>query len=139
MIHGTFNRVRNKFPRRRDEAMFTKKFLKSWWRRALRRRVLFTALDRSDRGYLYLTIRAFDEIRNERVGTILVKILAKLKEALKGPFVRRMEGYGVGKAWSISKTAVGWGYRVAGEWAREVGFARYLTVLDWNSPSGWGV
>jgi hypothetical protein len=119
--------------------MFTRKFLKRWWRRALRRRVLHTALDREERSILYLAMRVFDEIRNADVGTIIVKILAKLNEALKSPFVRRMEDYGVGKAWMMSKTAVGWGYRVAGGWAREVGFARYLTVLDLNSPSGWGV
>lgn len=119
--------------------MFTRKFLKSWWRRALRRRVLFTALDREDRGYLYLTMKVFDEIRNAKVGTIIVKILAKLKEALKGPFVRMMEDYGVRKAWMMSRTAVGWGYMAAGEWAREVGFSRYLTVNELNAPSGWGV
>ena len=119
--------------------MFKRKFLVGWWRRALRRRVLFSALDREERGIMYLTMKLFDEIRNAKVGTIIVKILAKLQEALKGPFVRRMERYGVEKAWTMSKTAVSWGYGAAGEWAREVGFARYLTVLDFNAPSGWGV
>jgi len=32
--------------------MFTRNFLEGWWQRALRRRVLYTALDREDRGYL---------------------------------------------------------------------------------------
>jgi len=119
--------------------MFTRKFLRGWWDRALRRRVLFSALDREDRGYLYLTMRAFDEIRNVKVGTIIVKILAKLKAALESPFVRRMETYGVEKARLLSKIAVEWGHEMAGGWAREKGFARYLTVLDFNAPSGWGV
>jgi len=119
--------------------MFTRGFLEGWWRRALRRRVLFTALDREDRGYLYLTMKVFDEIRNERVGTILLKILAKLRNALESPFVRRMETFGVGKAWSLSALAVGWGQDEAGGWARDKGFARYLTVLDFNGSSGWGV
>ena len=119
--------------------MFTRRFLEGWWRRALRRRVLFTALDKQDRDYLYLAMRTLDEVRSARVGRIIVKILAKLREALKGPFVRMMEDYGVGRAWGISKTAVGWGYRAAGGWAAEVGFVRYLTVLGLNSPSGWGV
>jgi len=119
--------------------MFNRKFLRGWWNRALRRRVLFSALDREDRGYLYLTMKAFDEIHNIQVGTIIVKILAKLKAALESPFVRRMETYGVEKARLISKIAVEWGYEIAGGWAREKGFARYLTVLDFNAPSGWGV
>lgn len=119
--------------------MFTRKFLEGWWRRALRRKVLFTALDREDRGYMYLTMRALEKVRSVDVGRIIVKILVKLREALKGPFARMMERYGVEKAWMMSRTAVGWGYGAAGEWAREVGFVRYLTVLDFNSPSGWGV
>jgi len=119
--------------------MFTRKHLRKWWNRALRRRVLFNALDREDRGYLYLAMTAFDEIRNVDVGTIIVKILAKLKDALKSPFVRRMETYGVGKSRILSRIAVGWGHRAAGEWADHVGFVRYLTVLELNVPSGWGV
>ena len=119
--------------------MFTRKFLRGWRSRALRRGVLFTALDKSDRDYLWLTMRAFDEIRNADVGTIIVKILAKLKEALKSPFVRKMETHGIMKARIISRKAVEWGHRTAGEWANEVGFVRYLTALEFNAPSGWGV
>ena len=116
--------------------MFTREFLEGWWRRALRRRVLFTALDREDRGYQYLTMRTLEEVRSVDVGRNIVKILIKLRKALKGPFVRMMEDYGVGKAWVLSKTAVWWGYRAAGGWAHEVGFSRYLTVHELNSPSG---
>ena len=98
----------------------------------MRRRILFTALDHEDRGYLYLTMRAFDEIRNADVGTIIVKILASLRDALKSPFVERMETYGVEKAGMMSSLAVGWGHDAAEGWGREKGFARYLTVLDVN-------
>jgi len=119
--------------------MFTSEFLEGWWRRALRRRVLFTALDREDRGYMYLTMRALEEVRSVDVGRIIVKILVRLREALKGPFVRMMEDYGVGRAWAMSRAAVEWGYGEAGGWARDAGFVRYLTVNELNSPSGWGV
>ena len=119
--------------------MYTRKFLKQWWRRALRRRILFSALDKEDRGYLYLTMKAFDEVRSVVVGRIIVKILAKLKEALKSPFARKMETYGLEKARTISKTAVAWGHRAAGGWAHDFGFIRYLTALEFNAPSGWGV
>ena len=119
--------------------MFTRKHLRKWWNRALRRRVLYSALDREDRGYLYLAMRAFDEIRNADVGTIIVKILAKLKAALESPFVRMMETYGVERTRFISALAVEWGHDEAEGWGREKGFARYLTVLKFNAPSGWGV
>jgi len=113
--------------------MFTRNHLRKWWNRALRRKILFSALDRDDRGYLYLTMRAFDEIRNADVGTIIVKILAKLKDALESPFVRMMETYGVEKTRFISTLAVEWGYNEAEGWAREKDFARYLTALEFNA------
>jgi len=119
--------------------MFTRKFLKSWWRRALRRRVLFTALDREDRAYMYLTMRVLDEVRNAKVGTIIVKILAKLNEALKSPFVRKMETYGIRRARIVSSYAVEWGLEAAKSWAVDMGFVKYLTSLELNAPSGWGV
>ncbi len=119
--------------------MFTSKFIRGWWDRALRRRVLFSTLDAEDRGYLYLTMKCFDEIHNSDAGTIIVKILAKLRDALESPFVRRMETYGIEKARSISRKAVDWGHRTAGEWANDIRFVRYLTALDFNAPSGWGV
>ncbi len=50
--------------------MFTRRFLRGWWNKALRGRVLYKALDREDRGYLYLTMEAFDEVRNADVGMI---------------------------------------------------------------------
>ena len=105
----------------------------------MRRKILFTALDHEDRGYLYLTIRAFDEIRNAAVGTIIVKILAKLKEALKSPFVRKMETYGIQKARSIFAKAVEWGHDASESWSQGKGFAMYLTVLELNAPTGWGI
>ena len=119
--------------------MFTRNHLRKWWRRALRRRVLYTALDREDRGYLYLVMKAFDEIRNADVGTIIVKILAKLKEALKSPFVRKMETYGIQRARIVSSYAVKWGLKAAKSWAIDIGFVKYLTALELNAPTGWGI
>ena len=84
-------------------------------------------------------MKAFDEIRNADVGTILVKILAKLKDALESPFVRMMETYGVKKSRILSSIAVEWGHDEAEGSVWEKGFVRYLTLLKFNAPSGWGV
>ncbi len=119
--------------------MFTKKFLMRWWRRAQRRRVLHSALDREERSILYLAMRAFDEIRNSNVGTIIVKILAKLNEALKSPFVRKMETFGIQRARIVSSYAVELGFEAAKSWAVDVGFVKYLTALELNAPTGWGI
>lgn len=84
-------------------------------------------------------MRGFDEVRSVGVGRIIVKILAKLKEALKSPFVRAMETQGLGRARWLAARAVEWGYGEARAWVRDVGFIRYLALLDVNRPSGWGV
>lgn len=118
--------------------MFDREFLKGWWRKALRRKILFSALDHSDRGYLYLAMKAFDEIRDAEVGKIIVKILAKLKEALKNPFAKKMENYGVGKARQLSRVAVEWGYTLAQQWANETGYIKHLTNNELNTP-GYGI
>jgi len=119
--------------------MFNRKFLEGWWKRALRGRILHSTLDHSDRGYLYLTMRVFDEIRDADVGTIIVKILAKLKEALKSPFARKMETYGIMKARQLSRVAVEWGYTTAQQWANETGYIKHLTNNELNVTPGWGV
>ena len=119
--------------------MFTRGHLMKWRSRALRRGVLFSALDAEDRGYLYLAIRVLDRVRSVEVGRIIVKLLVKLREALKSPFVRRVETFGVERARVVSSWAVEWGYETARGWARDRGLARYLTVLDFYAPSGWGV
>jgi hypothetical protein len=59
-------------------------------------------------------------------------------EALESLFVRKMETDGTEKARIISKKAVEWGHDTAEGWAREKGFARYLTALEFNAPSGRG-
>ena len=84
-------------------------------------------------------MRAFDEIRNSNVGTIIVKILAKLNEALKSPFVRKMETYGIQRARIVSSYAVELGLEAARSWAIDVGFVKYLTALELNAPTGWGI
>ena len=117
--------------------MFKRCFLMGWWRKALRRKILFSALDQSDRGYLYLAMKAFDEIRDADVGTIIVKILAKLKDALKTAFARKMETYGIGKARQLSAVAVEWGYNTAQRWANETGYIRHLTNNELNTSPGW--
>ncbi len=118
--------------------MFTRKFLIAKWNKALRRRVLYKALDHEDRGYLWLSIRFIDEVKSIAVGRIIVKILAKLNEALKNPFTRLVETYGFMKARQLSRIAVTWGYNTAKEWATGTGYIKHLTNNELNTPPGYG-
>lgn len=119
--------------------MFSRGFLLQVRGRALRRGVWFSALDRVERGILSLAARVVDRVQSVVLGVELVKILAKLRDALKGELVRRMEEYGYERAKEIAGTAVEWGNRAARGWASEIGLVRYLSVMDMNQPSGYGV
>jgi len=119
--------------------MFTRSFLVEVRRKALRRGVWFKALDRVERGILSLAARVVDRVESAVLGVELVKILRKLRDALKSGFVRRMEEYGLGRARMVARQAVEWGYAAARGWASDLGFVRYLTIIDVNKPAGWGV
>ena len=79
-----------------------------------------------------------DRVKSVVLGVELVKILGKLRDALKSPFVRKMETYGLEKARAISKIAVEWGHSAAVGWAHDFGFIGYLAALELNVPPGWG-
>jgi len=117
--------------------MFTRKFLRAWWNRAIRGRVLYRALDHEDRGYLWLSMSFYDQVKSIKVGRILVKILAKLNQALKNPFTLKMETFGLGQAYRLSRTATEWGNTVAETWATNTGYIRHLSNNELNTP--WGV
>jgi len=119
--------------------MFTREFLVGWRRRALRRGVWYGSLDRLERGILSLTARVVDRVESMVLGVEIVKILGKLRDALKCGFVRRIEEYGVEKAKERVHYARVWGNGAAEKWSYGWGFAIYLTVLDLNWPSGFGV
>ena len=63
-----------------------------------------------------------------------MKILAKLNDALKNPFTRTMETFGIGQAHRLSKTAVEWGYYTATSWATHIDFIHHLTNNQLNTP-----
>jgi len=108
-------------------------------RKALRKGIWYRSLDGIERGILSLAVRVVDRVESVVLGVELVKILGKLRDALKSGFVRRMEEYSVGRARELAHFAEVWGNRAAGKWAFDWGFARYLTVLDLNRSTGFGV
>lgn len=119
--------------------MFSQEFLEGVRRKALRRGVWYTALDRVERGILTITIRVVDVVRSRALGVELVKIVKKLRDATRSGFVRRMEEFGLRRVREVARKAVEWGYDAARSWASDSGFVRYLTLIDMSRPTGFGI
>jgi len=119
--------------------IFTRDFLEGLRSRAFKRRLWFKALDSLERGIVNLVCRVVDRVESPVLGRVLLGIVVKLRDALKGGFARLAESLGVRRAWEMAGYAVSWGYGAAWAWRRDEGFARFLAVIEFNAPSGWGV
>jgi len=119
--------------------MFTSKYLFSMKMKAMRKGVWYRNLDRVERGIVSLTARLIDRVDSEILGVELVKILVKLVKALKSGFVRHMEMFGLGRVFELSRLAVEWGNSVAKVWVNDTGFVGYVSMMDLNQPTGFGV
>jgi hypothetical protein len=117
--------------------MFKSSFLDEVRRRAIRGRVWFKALDGLERGILSLSVRVLDSAASVScLGKVLSVIVAKIEDALKGVFERRLEGYGLRRAAEITELAVKLGCHSARGWLGD-SFARYVTFMSLNTPIGW--
>ena len=112
--------------------MFNSRFLIDIRVKALRRRVLYSALDGLERGILYLAGRVVDRVRSSVLASQLGEIVAKLCEAMKNRFTRHMESFGVKQASKNVKTAIMFGSKVAQQWL-SMDFARYLALITFNT------
>jgi len=117
--------------------MYTKGFLSSLRAKAIRRKILYKALDGVERGILYLSSRLLDKVSSLTLVEQLAEIVTKLEEALKTGYQRHLEEYGVNRLAEIVLQAVKLGYSGAVTWIRDTGFAMYLTVLDLYQPIGY--
>ena len=108
-------------------------FLESFRGKALRRKVWYR-LNRLDRDFFNLTVRVVDRVRSLELARILVGILARVRDLLKGAFRLHVESYGLGKAVALVELAEAWGNRV---FRFDVDFAWYLAFIDFNNPTGW--
>ncbi len=118
--------------------LFTSSFLFNVKLKAIRRGVWLKALDPVERGILSLAARVVDRVESVVLGVELVKIMKKLKNALKSGFIRRISDFGFGRARELSRQASKWGFKVAIGWASELNFVRYLAMMSLNEPIGFG-
>ena len=118
--------------------MFTRDFLISVKRKALRKGVWYSSLDGIERGILSLATRVVERVDSAVLGVELVKIIAKLRDDFKSEFVKRMETFGFRKVKKIVGMARLWGNDAAGLWGQDVGFMRCLTAMSMNGQGGFG-
>lgn len=118
--------------------MFTKSFLNKVKIKAIRNKVWFKVLDNIERNILNLATRLLERVRSEVLGITLVKIVKKIVDTLKSRYASLVEEYGLLEAKKMSARAVEWGYEAARKWARDLGFARYLTLINPKATGGWG-
>ena len=117
--------------------MITSSFLDDLRRRAIRRRVWFRALDSLERKILGLSVRVLDSaVKFSSLGKVLTSIVAKIEDALKSVFERRLEGYGLRRAAELAEMAAKLGCVGARRWV-DSSFARYVTFMSLNMPVGW--
>ena len=108
--------------------------------KAIRAGVWFRALPRIDRVLVDLTIRVTQTIRSASLAKCVSSVTRKLEGLLESKLSRAMREIGVPLARKLSLFAQKWGNRVAEEWAKDLGFVRYLAVMKLNGHSlgtGW--
>ena len=104
---------------------------------ALRKRVWYKTLDRIERDIVNLTISVVERVKSCTLLSELNKILEKLREAMKSPFIRHCENYGCKKLVEVVEMALSFGSTVADEWLGDESMIRLLALNNMYNPIGW--
>jgi len=108
--------------------MFSRSELVALKRNALRRGVWFRVLSRIDRATIDLTIRCVERIRSATLARVIVGIVEKIEDAMKG-FIVRAEAVGRLLAERAVELALSWGNTEASDWKGDLDFVRYLGAM----------
>ena len=114
---------------------FSSGYLLKIRRKALRRHVWFTVLDRAERAILNLVPKCVDRARSPALIDVVAKIIVKIQEALRSPLERFRNQVAKPLAQKISQIAQKWGYKNATEWAEDKAFIQYLAIGKMNDNS----
>lgn len=106
-------------------------------KRAIRKRVWFSVLDRVERGLLDLTMRWVDKVRSGRMTETVLRILLKLARAIEHG-IGRVLVVGSELALRVSVLAVGWGNSEAYSWRLDKTFWRALALGRSNTRDPMG-
>lgn len=97
-------------------------------RRALRHRIWFRVLSRTERAEIDLTMKVVEKVKSAFLASVLHPIIKKLLEALESPVSRLMRTVGKDIARRMSEIGRRLGCKSAGRWARDLGFIRFLVI-----------
>jgi len=101
--------------------------------KAMRAGVWYRTLRRIDRVLIDLTIKVAGTIRSPSLAKSILSIAGKLEGALETKLARTIREIGFSIASKLSLFAKKWGNQTAKEWANDLGFARYLAVMNFNA------
>ena len=101
--------------------------------RALRRRVWFKVLSKVERSLIDLVLRTVKKVRSSMLARSLTIIVKKLLNAMESQITRQTRTIGFSLAQNLSRIAQSWGNKSAWRWAKDAGFAQYLTITCLNS------
>lgn len=116
-----------------EKILVTREMLLSAKQIALRKHVWFSVLGETERAVITLTVRCVEKVHSPKLAKIVLAIVGKLREAVKGEVERLTETVGRSLARKLSVIALKWSHRDARNWERDDGFIRFLTVSYINS------
>lgn len=98
--------------------------------KAIRRGVWFRVLKDRERRLLELTLDVVEKIRSLLLAKLVSHIVGKLLNALEGDLWRLMTRKGRSLAQKLSQIAQAWGNKSAVRWPDDMGFVKFLTVMN---------
>jgi hypothetical protein len=119
-------------------AMFSKVELVLKRQKAMRKHVWFKVLNQSERAIFNLTIQCVEHIKSLKLAKIMTAIVEKLTYSMTGKVESLSENIGRPLAQRLSSLAFSWGNHEALEWAEDILFIRYLTIVKMNTPEIFG-
>ena len=113
--------------------MLTRKSLMKVKVGALRHRVWFKALSRTERAIVNLTIKCVTRVRSPTLATIVSGIVSKVLKILNEGFLEIVNRVGSEIAKKVCGVAERWGNEKASSWKRDSTFIRVLGINAVNS------
>jgi hypothetical protein len=100
--------------------------------KAMRSGMWFKALQRIDRVLVNLTIKVASNVRSFTLAESILTIARKLQELLESKVAHTIRDIGIPMAHKLSTLAQKWGNKSAQEWASNISFAQYLSIMKLN-------